>query len=340
MLNFFQKGKAGHMKFKFYSWLLAVLTIVAFTSNASAETCDYTVATCAMDSNVVTVGSKTGCQTYGQMAFSDRCVINCATCSSGYTKAAHTYTDSTGCTIDYNTCKETSGGGSDWCATTSVTSLGSGQTVVSSTANCTSQASTYRCTTAGKCVRDCVLCNSGYELTEQLVLDSNGCALNYNGCAITSTDECTTDSDCYGGLFPLWKSVSGHDGVQSKLSYTCQSGTCVSETLYRCAPGYAGFVFAMPTTGALRGTCSECESGYYSTGGAIECTACPDGSFTNATTGAILCTSCVTATGNEAATSVAPAITSESCFLPTGTQMSSDAIGTKKLLENCYYESD
>lgn len=340
MLNFFQKGKAGHMKFKFYSWLLAVLTIVAFTSNASAETCDYRVSACTA-SNSVTVGSTTGCKTYGQMAFSDRCVFTCSACSSGYTKVAHTYTDSSGCTIDYHTCKESSGGVSDLCATTTVTSLASGQTVITSNANCASQDSTYICATAGECVRDCLSCNSGYELTGVMALDSNGCSLNYNGCLSNPTQaECTTASDCYGGLNPLWISVSGHDGVQSKVSYTCPSGTCVSETLYRCAPGYAGFVFAMPTTGALRGTCSVCESGYYSTGGASECTACPDGSFTNATTGAIRCTSCVTATGNEAATSVAPAITSESCFLPTGTQMSSDEIGTKKLLENCYYESD
>ena len=324
------------MKFKFYSWLLTVLTIVAFTSNASAETCNYTVAACATGSDVVTVGSTTGCKTYGQMAFDGQCFLTCSTCSSGYTIVANTYRDSSGCTILYNTCEESA---SDLCATTTVTSLASGQTVISSAANCASQASTYRCTIAGECVQDCETCDDGSELTEKKVSASTGCYMTYDGCPIAlAEDECTTDSDCYGASFSIWGPVSGYDGVESKVSYTCQFGTCVSTPLYRCAPGYAGTVTATVT--GLNETCSVCESGYYSVGGASECTACPDGSFTNATTGAIRCTSCVTATGNEAATSVAPAITLESCFLPTGTQMSSDETGTKKLIENCYYESD
>ncbi len=325
------------MKFKFYSWLLAVLTVVTFTSNASAVICNYSVAACSVDSSTSTTGSNTGCTTYGQKAFNSECIIDCSACSSGYTKVANTYRDSSGCTIDYNTCVKSA---SVSCTTTTATALKSGQTVISSTANCDTEVLTYRCTAAGDCVRDCGSCNIGYELTEKTVLDSNGCSLTYNGCAtVLSVGECVTASDCYGAFGPIWLIIPGYTGVQSRVTYKCQVGTCVGATVYRCAPGYAGLVYET-VDGGLSGTCSVCESGYYTTGGASECTACPDGSFTNATTGASSCTSCVTATGNEAATSVAPAITSESCFLPTGTQMSSDETGTKKLIENCYYESN
>lgn len=324
------------MKSKFFLSLLTVLTIATFTSNASAATCNYTVSACAVGSDVVTVGSTTGCKTYGQMAFGNQCFLTCSTCSSGYTNVANTYRDSSGCTIVYNTCEESA---SDLCATTTATILKTGYSVISSAANCASQASTYRCTTAGDCVQDCETCDDGSELIGKKVSASTGCYMTYDGCPIALGAECTTDSDCYGSSPSIWEFVSGRTDVQSKVSYTCQFNTCAIEALYRCAPGYAGSVTAT-LTGELNETCSVCESGYYSVGGASECTACPDGSFTNATTGAISCTSCVTATGNEAATSVAPAITSESCFLPAGTQMSSDETGTEKLIEDCYYESD
>jgi hypothetical protein len=72
----------------------------------------------------------------------------------------------------------------------------------------------------------------------------------------------------------------------------------------------------------------------------MSCTACPDGSYTNAASGAISCLSCAEKTGNEYATSVAPAAGIGSCFVPAGTFTVGDETGNKGFVEDCYYEDD
>lgn len=315
------------MKSKFFLSLLAVLTIVTFTSNASAATCPYnTNLACSVDTSPV--GNIFGCMTYIDKLYNGNCIKDCATCTSGYTRQANVYRDSSGCTIDYYSCVP-DGSFDTECATTEYSRVTDDFTVISNhPTSCRSATSGLRCTSSKECVSDCESCGSGYKLATRKVQASTGCKMTYQECV---AELCLRDSDC--GISSGWVD-DGRIGVQSSTTYTCNNGMCGASISYRCQAGYAGIVTA------IKNTCSKCELGYYAAAGAVSCTACSDGSYTNALSGATSCLSCATQTGNEYATSVAPAAGIESCFVPAGTFTVGDETGNKGFVEDCYYEGD
>lgn len=323
------------MKSKFFLSLLAVLTIATFTSNASAATCNYNSGI-ACSVNTSPVGGTLGCTSYTDISYNGNCIKNCSACSSGYTRTKQVYIDSSGCTIDYYSCALETSFDTE-CATTQYTVLPSNASSISkNSANCFIATPTYRCTSSLDCVVDCSSCSGGYELATKTVKASTGCTMTYKDCVEEAgptfpAEQCLTDSDC--GTASGWV-ADGRIGVQSNTTYTCTLGSCFASFSYRCQAGYAGLVTA------TKNTCSKCELGYYAAAGAISCAACPDGSYTNALSGATQCLSCAEKTGNQYATSVAPAAGIGSCFVPAGTFTVGDETGNKGFVEDCYYEDD
>ena len=338
------------MKSKFFLSLLAVLTIATFTSSASAVICNYSVAACSVDSSTLTTGSKTGCTTYGQKAFNGECIIDCSACSSGYTKVARTYKDSSGCTIDYYSCLLDASTGGEECATTTYNVLPSGAqhlTASDADASCMRVDTSYRCTSGSPkyCVADCVICaqetdGSTPTIGSVTVTAPSGCTMKYQGCRSFSGGfegniVCRSDAEC--GTASDWGFATS--GKQSRTVPKCSSGSCTTSTEYRCVAGYYGKLRKVGLEFQL--DCTKCSAGYYSSeAGAMSCTVCPDGSYTNAVSGATQCLSCAEKTGNQYATSVAPAALIGSCFVPAGTFTVGDETGNKGFVEDCYYEDD
>lgn len=90
---------------------------------------------------------------------------------------------------------------------------------------------------------DCHSCiNSSYELN----IKSTTCGsrtYTYKTCCPVCAD-CTSDT--------TWRNVTLKPSHQQKTTRSCDCGTCVETTQYRCAPGYYG----NPTT--ISGTCTRC----------------------------------------------------------------------------------
>lgn len=337
------------MKSKFFLSLLAVLTIATFTSSASAATCNYTTGiACSVQNSVIVGGGGLGCASSSDIMYNGKCLKNCSACSSGFTRKQQVYTDSSGCTISYYSCLLDASLEGEECATTTYAELPSGaQYLVASDADlsCMHADTSYRCTSGRPkyCVADCSICEaSSGALTvgSVTVTAPSGCTMTYQGCKSISGDfddtiGCSSDADC--GTASAWGFTLM--GKQSRTVPKCSSGSCTTNTEYRCVAGYYGTLRRVGLE--IKLSCTKCSAGYYSSeAGATSCTACPDGSYTNAASGAISCLSCAEKTGNEYATSVAPAAGIGSCFVPAGTFTVGDETGNKGFVEDCYYEDD
>ncbi|MBO5833644.1 MAG: hypothetical protein J6R22_01675 [Alphaproteobacteria bacterium] len=337
------------MKSKFFLSLLAVLTIATFTSSASAATCAYNSnLACSVDTSPV--GGTLGCTSYTDIYYNGNCIKNCSACSSGYTRTQQVYTDSSGCTISYYSCLLDASTGGQECYTTTYIQLPSdAQHLVASDADssCMRADTSYRCTsgTPKYCVADCGTCLTNLDGTTPTVgsvtvTAPSGCTMTYQGCKsfsgeLDDTIVCSSDADC--GTASAWGLALM--GKQSRTVPKCSSGSCTTNTEYRCVAGYYGTLSKVGLEVQLN--CTKCSAGYYSSeASAMSCTACPDGSYTNAASGATSCLSCAEKTGNEYATSVAPAAGIGSCFVPAGTFTVGDETGNKGFVEDCYYEDD
>ena len=102
---------------------------------------------------------------------------------------------------------------------------------------------------------ECTECEEGYELTQT----SQACgimSIPYNVCTSACADctDCTSDTTWSSTVFI---------GYEKKITRTCDCGTCVATTEFRCAAGYYG-----SSTDGMSG-CTRCptETGVYADSG-------------------------------------------------------------------------
>ncbi len=114
---------------------------------------------------------------------------------------------------------------------------------------------------------DCYSCiNSSYELTSTTTTCGNS-IITHNTCesACAECTDCTSDTSWSTAVTPTGAELPSH---QQKTTRTCDCGTCVETTQYRCAAGYYG----NPTS--ILSICATCPQPGTSAAGSTAKTSC------------------------------------------------------------------